>query len=96
MRASLSFPAYIAGKGGLVTEHATEVVEQGGWGIELTPGHPDNPPASDLQAAVALTVGLEGRAGPVRSASIQFDDQAVLPPQAISLDFESVQVEDGV
>lgn len=64
--------------------------------VKLAPGDPDYPPPCDLEAPVAFAVRLEGRSCPVGRAPVQLDDQPLLPPKAVRLDFEAVDVEEDI
>ena len=54
--------------------------------MQLPPGDPDHPPPSHVEHSVPCPVALERGHGAMEAVTIQFDDHALSPPQAIALD----------
>jgi hypothetical protein len=79
-----------------LAEEMLKICNQRGRIIELSPGDPDDSPASYLESSVPFTVRLERHSCPVCLATVELDDQPLLPPQAIGFNFESIEVQEGV
>jgi hypothetical protein len=53
--------------------------------VQLSPGNPRRTPALGLQDAIALAIGLKGRCGAMRGATVKLNREALLPPETVDL-----------